>query len=141
MRDPFLESCISRSIRYENEFGLFHLKRTETRFSSYSETSLAVAIESTTNTLLASTHDKFPRLDTDSRLSPMSPLSIISAFPLVSHLSLSPRHSHHSSLRRQTYLIVFPVLSRIHCGIGLFCFCALASFCFVLKVLWDYHRR
>ena len=36
-----------------------------------------------------------------------------------------------------SYLMVLPVLSRIHCGIGRFCFCALASFCFVLKVLWD----
>lgn len=34
------------------------------------------------------------------------------------------------------YLIVLPVLSLIHCGIGLFCFCALASFCFVRKDLW-----
>ena len=34
------------------------------------------------------------------------------------------------------YLMVFPVLNRIHCGIGLFCFCALASFCFVRKDLW-----
>lgn len=37
-----------------------------------------------------------------------------------------------------TYLMVLPVLRRTHCGIGRFCFCALASFCFVLKVLWDY---
>lgn len=39
--------------------------------------------------------------------------------------------------RGDTYLIVFPVLSRIHCGIGRFCFCALASFCLVRKDLWD----
>ena len=33
--------------------------------------------------------------------------------------------------------MVLPVLSLIHCGIGRFCFCALASLTFVLKVLWD----
>ena len=33
--------------------------------------------------------------------------------------------------------MVFPVLNLIHCGIGRFCFCALASFTFVLNVLWD----
>ena len=38
----------------------------------------------------------------------------------------------------QTHRIVFPVLNRIHCGIGRFCFCAFASFCFVRKDLWDY---
>lgn len=38
---------------------------------------------------------------------------------------------------RVTYLIVFPVLNRIHWGIGRFCFCALASFCFVRKDLLD----
>lgn len=32
--------------------------------------------------------------------------------------------------------MVLPVLRRIHCGIGRFCFCALASFCFVRKDLW-----
>lgn len=37
-----------------------------------------------------------------------------------------------------TYRIVLPVRRRIHCGIGRFCFCALASFCFVRKDLWDY---
>jgi hypothetical protein len=37
---------------------------------------------------------------------------------------------------RGTYRMVLPVLNRIHCGIGLFCFCALASFCFVRKDLW-----
>ena len=36
----------------------------------------------------------------------------------------------------QTHRMVFPVLKRIHCGMGLFCFCALASFCFVRKDLW-----
>lgn len=36
------------------------------------------------------------------------------------------------------YLIVLLVLNRIHWGIGLFCFCALASFCFVRKDLWLY---
>jgi len=39
-------------------------------------------------------------------------------------------------LRFALYLIVFPVLRRIHCGIGLFCFWARASFCFVRKDLW-----
>ncbi len=33
--------------------------------------------------------------------------------------------------------MVLPVRRRIHCGIGRFCFCALASFCFVRKDLWD----
>lgn len=35
-----------------------------------------------------------------------------------------------------SYLMVLPVLRRIHCGIGRFCFCALASFCLVRKDLW-----
>ena len=34
--------------------------------------------------------------------------------------------------------MVLPVRRRIHCGIGRFCFCALASFCFVRNDLWDY---
>ena len=34
--------------------------------------------------------------------------------------------------------MVFPVLNRIHWGIGRFCFWALASFCFVRKDLLDY---
>jgi len=38
----------------------------------------------------------------------------------------------------QSYLMVLPVRRRIHCGIGRFCFCALASFCFVRKDLWLY---
>ena len=36
--------------------------------------------------------------------------------------------------------MVLLVLSLIHCGIGRFCFCAFASFCFVRNDLWDYHR-
>lgn len=32
--------------------------------------------------------------------------------------------------------MVLPVRRRIHCGIGRFCFCALASFCLVRKDLW-----
>lgn len=35
-----------------------------------------------------------------------------------------------------SYLMVLPVRRRIHWGMGRFCFCALASFCFVRKVLW-----
>lgn len=35
-----------------------------------------------------------------------------------------------------SYLMVLPVRRRIHWGMGRFCFCAFASFCFVLKVLW-----
>jgi hypothetical protein len=38
-----------------------------------------------------------------------------------------------------TNLMVFPVLKRIHWGMGRFCFCALASFCLVRKVLWLYN--
>lgn len=38
--------------------------------------------------------------------------------------------------QRASYLMVLPVLNRIHCGIGLFCFWALASFCLVRKDLW-----
>lgn len=34
------------------------------------------------------------------------------------------------------YLMVLPVLKRIHWGIGRFCFWALASFCLVRKLLW-----
>lgn len=37
--------------------------------------------------------------------------------------------------------MVLPVLKRIHCGIGRFCFCALASFCLVRKDLWLYYRK
>lgn len=37
--------------------------------------------------------------------------------------------------------MVLPVLSLIHCGIGRFCFCAFASFCFVRNDLWDYGQR
>lgn len=36
----------------------------------------------------------------------------------------------------QPYLMVLPVRRRIHWGMGRFCFCALASFCLVRKVLW-----
>ena len=36
----------------------------------------------------------------------------------------------------RTYLIVLSVLKRIHCGIGLFCFCFLARTLLILKVLW-----
>lgn len=36
----------------------------------------------------------------------------------------------------KTDLMVFPVLNRIHCGMGRFCFCAFASFCFVRNDLW-----
>lgn len=42
---------------------------------------------------------------------------------------------------RGMYLMVLPVLNRIHWGIGLFCFWAFASFCFVRKVLWLCVRR
>lgn len=38
----------------------------------------------------------------------------------------------------KTHRIVFPVRNRIHWGIGRFCFCAFASFCFVRKDLWDW---
>jgi hypothetical protein len=34
------------------------------------------------------------------------------------------------------YLIVFPVLIRTHCGIGLFCLSFLASFRLIMNVLW-----
>lgn len=36
-----------------------------------------------------------------------------------------------------SYLMVLPVRSRIHWGMGLFCFCARASFCLVRKDLCD----
>lgn len=39
---------------------------------------------------------------------------------------------------RFAHLMVLPVRRRIHCGMGRFCFCALASLTFVRKVLWDY---
>jgi len=32
--------------------------------------------------------------------------------------------------------MVFPVLIRIHCGIGRFCFSFFANFCLIRKVLW-----
>jgi len=35
------------------------------------------------------------------------------------------------------YLMVLPVLRRIHWGMGRFCFCARASFCLVRNDLWD----
>ena len=85
-------------------------------------------------------------LDTDTSLAPMSPLRIVSAhLSQISHLlTTSPPHHHTLTLLHFcihaviTYRIVLPVLSLIHCGIGRFCFCALASFCLVRKVLWDY---
>ena len=40
-----------------------------------------------------------------------------------------------------SYLMVLPVRRRIHCGIGRFCFCALASFFFVRKDLWLWMRE
>jgi hypothetical protein len=47
--------------------------------------------------------------------------------------------------KRSMYLMVLPVLNRIHCGMGLFCFWALASFCLVRNDLWLYtgesHQR
>jgi hypothetical protein len=41
------------------------------------------------------------------------------------------------SLLREPYLMVLPVLRRIHWGMGRFCFCAFASFCLVRKDFWD----
>lgn len=82
-------------------------------------------------------------LDADARLAPMSPLCVVSADNLVSPLlQRQSQHRHFCSSSGEdfllSYLMVLPVLNLIHCGIGRFCFCALASFCFVLKVLWDY---
>lgn len=41
------------------------------------------------------------------------------------------------SCRRELYLIVLPVLIRIHWGMGRFCFIFLASFCLILNVFFD----
>jgi hypothetical protein len=48
-------------------------------------------------------------------------------------LPLQPQESSSSGC---SYLMVLPVRSRIHWGMGRFCFWALASFCLILKVLW-----
>lgn len=85
--------------------------------------------------------------DADARLSPMSSLGVVSISRLLApvfRLFLPPQ-SLCSGVQgdregrggfRNAYRMVLPVLNRIHCGIGLFCFWALASFCFVRKVLW-----
>lgn len=41
------------------------------------------------------------------------------------------------STHQKAHLMVFPVLSLTHCGIGLFCFIFLPSFLLILKLLWD----
>lgn len=60
-------------------------------------------------------------------------------------ISLSPLHSPSSSsvqsgISGPAYLMVLPVFRRIHWGMGLFCFWALASFCLVRNDLWDCRR-
>jgi hypothetical protein len=42
-----------------------------------------------------------------------------------------------SGVSRRAYLMVLSVFRRIHWGMGLFCFWALASFCLVRNDLWD----
>jgi hypothetical protein len=70
---------------------------------------------------------------------------IISIFSsLYSHkpsLCVVPKHVELLTKRWRSYLMVLPVLNRIHWGMGLFCFWALASFCFVRKVLWLCNSR
>lgn len=87
-------------------------------------------------------------LDADSSLPPVTSLSIVSTTSQSLSLYLAlPTPSRGSSVIPckvgsgcvgRAYLMVFPVLNRIHCGIGRFCFCARASFCFVRKDLWLY---
>lgn len=81
------------------------------------------------------------RLDADPGLAPMSPLRVV---PVVLGVSSMPSALEHTwSFQKQgaqSYLMVLPVLRRTHCGMGRFCFCALASFCFVRKVLCDCGR-
>jgi hypothetical protein len=45
-----------------------------------------------------------------------------------------------SGVSGPAYLMVLPVFRRIHWGMGLFCFWALASFCLVRNDLWDCRR-
>ena len=69
-------------------------------------------------------------LDTDTRFAPMSPLSI------VSDLHFGQQSCRFDMLGIPSYRIVLPVRRRIHCGIGRFCFAALASFFLVRNDLW-----
>ena len=79
-------------------------------------------------------------LDADTGLAPMPTFGVISVPPPTPHFSLvkQPLYPAWISKRSKTYRIVFPVRNRIHWGIGRFCFCAFASFCFVRKDLWDW---
>lgn len=61
----------------------------------------------------------------------LRPLHQYTAHSVQPHLSL---------FVAMPYLMVLPVLSLIHCGMGRFCFCAFASFCFVRNDLWDCTR-
>ena len=86
-------------------------------------------------------HSVFSHLNANPRLPPVSPLGIISVpaihqYMILAQAGKSP-HSTQARAHNGTYRIVLPVLSRIHCGMGRFCFCAFASFCFVRKDLWD----
>lgn len=64
--------------------------------------------------------------------------------PLLSLFSPAGRHCS-GCFHGDMYRMVLPVRRRIHWGIGLFCFWALASFCLTRKVLWlcfrDAHRQ
>lgn len=94
--------------------------------------------------MMASEH-----LDSETGLAPVPPLGVVPKSILS--VLLSPGCSSLQERREialclpsppraglVSYLMVLPVLRRIHWGIGRFCFCALASFCLVRKVLLLY---
>ncbi len=73
-------------------------------------------------------------LNTETSLAPMPSLGVV---PVPFRQCLCPASPRlHDIPFDRAYLMVLPVLRRIHWGIGRFCFCALASFCFTRKVLW-----
>lgn len=93
-------------------------------------------------------------LDADTGLSPVPPLCVVSVaiqlvlcFPIVCSFGACNAHEGLSNPTQWweqpvvkseeiSYLMVLPVRRRIHCGIGLFCFWALANLTFVRKDLW-----
>jgi len=86
-----------------------------------------------------------PHLDANTSLAPVSSLRIVSTQTSSLATTFIPERAPNTavittlaSLQKTTYRIVLPVRRRIHCGMGRFCFWALASFCFVRKDLWDW---
>ena len=88
--------------------------------------------------------NKASRSNAETGLAPVPPLGVISAPLSAQFHSPSDRATTGVCLAvtaQSSYLILLLVRRRIHCGSGRFCFCALASFCFVRKDLWLWRGR